>query len=169
MEAYSGRGNAYDELKQYDLAIADWSKMIELFPDDAQGYNNRGISYTSVKKYDLAIADYLKILELRPDYAYGYNNLAFVYLLQKSKELAQQNAEKSKELMPEIKSSDLKRGGAGVRAMACDRQGNLLDDFLILEQKNIINVCNTPSPAATASLAIGEMVMQRALKQLEEK
>ena len=51
--------------------------------------------------------------------------------------------------------------------MACDKDGNLLDDFMILEQEKIINVCNTPSPAATASLAIGEMVMERALKQLE--
>ncbi|MEM9885158.1 MAG: L-2-hydroxyglutarate oxidase [Bacteroidota bacterium] len=73
---------------------------------------------------------------------------------------------KLQQLLPSIKTSDLKRGGAGVRAMACDVQGNLIDDFLILEQKNIINVCNAPSPAATASLAIGEMVMMKVLKQM---
>lgn len=74
---------------------------------------------------------------------------------------------KLQQLLPAIKSKDLKRGGSGVRAMACDKEGNLLDDFMILEQEKIINVCNTPSPAATASLAIGEMVMERASRQLE--
>ncbi len=83
----------------------------------------------------------------------SYSKAAFVKALQK--------------LLPDIKSSDLKRGGTGVRAMACDLQGNLIDDFLILEQPRIINVCNAPSPAATASLAIGETVMQKAAKQLE--
>jgi len=61
-------------------------------------------------------------------------------------------------LIPEIQESDLVEGGAGVRAQACDRTGGLVDDFLILEEERVINVCNTPSPAATSSLAIGETV-----------
>lgn len=61
-------------------------------------------------------------------------------------------------LIPEIQESDLAPGGAGVRAQACDRTGGLLDDFLILEERHAINVCNAPSPAATSSLAIGETV-----------
>ncbi len=68
-------------------------------------------------------------------------------------------------LIPEIKESDLVEGGAGVRAQACDRNGGLVDDFLILEDKQVINVCNAPSPAATSSLAIGETVSQLALKR----
>ncbi len=67
-------------------------------------------------------------------------------------------------LIPEIKESDLVVGGAGVRAQACDREGGLVDDFLILEQNHVINVCNAPSPAATSSLAIGETVSTLALK-----
>ncbi len=69
-------------------------------------------------------------------------------------------------LIPEIQSSDLIYGGAGVRAQACDRTGGLVDDFLILENKNVINVCNAPSPAATSSLAIGETVASLAMKKL---
>lgn len=69
-------------------------------------------------------------------------------------------------LIPEVGEQDLKRGNSGVRAMACDPQGNLIDDFLILEKPSIINLCNAPSPAATASLAIGEMLASRALKKL---
>ena len=66
-------------------------------------------------------------------------------------------------LIPEIVESDLAPGGAGVRAQACDRSGGLVDDFLILEEKKVINVCNAPSPAATSSLAIGETVSKLAL------
>lgn len=69
-------------------------------------------------------------------------------------------------LIPEIKESDLVTGGAGVRAQACDRTGGLVDDFLIVEEQQVVNVCNAPSPAATSSLAIGESVSAIALKKL---
>lgn len=69
-------------------------------------------------------------------------------------------------LLPEIREDDLEDGGAGVRAQACDRTGGLVDDFMILEDKRVINVCNAPSPAATSSLAIGETVSTLALKHL---
>lgn len=71
-------------------------------------------------------------------------------------------------LVPEIQMEDLVEGGAGVRAQACDRNGGLVDDFLILESENAINVCNAPSPAATSSLAIGETVAKLALKRLKK-
>jgi L-2-hydroxyglutarate oxidase len=68
-------------------------------------------------------------------------------------------------LIPEIQESDLVEGGAGVRAQACDRNGGLVDDFLILEDIRVINVCNAPSPAATSSLSIGETIAKLALKR----
>jgi L-2-hydroxyglutarate oxidase len=64
-------------------------------------------------------------------------------------------------LVPEIRSDDLERGGAGVRAQAVDNYGNLLDDFHIVETPNALHVLNAPSPAATASLAIGEYIAAR--------
>ncbi|UBM58135.1 L-2-hydroxyglutarate oxidase [Marinilongibacter aquaticus] len=70
------------------------------------------------------------------------------------------------ELIPEIKAEDLVPGGAGVRAQACDVRGGLLDDFAIIENKQAINVCNAPSPAATSSLSIGQTVAGKALKRL---
>lgn len=69
-------------------------------------------------------------------------------------------------LIPEIEEKDLVEGGAGVRAQACDRTGGLVDDFMILEEKGAINVCNAPSPAATSSLSIGDTVAQLALKRI---
>jgi len=71
-------------------------------------------------------------------------------------------------LVPEISAEDVIPGRSGVRAMACDRAGNLLDDFLILTRPRIVNVCNAPSPAATASLAVGETVAQKVLKMDDE-
>ncbi|HET8859171.1 L-2-hydroxyglutarate oxidase [Marivirga sp.] len=68
-------------------------------------------------------------------------------------------------LLPDITEDDLTPGGAGVRAQACDRNGGLIDDFLILEERNAINVCNAPSPAATSSLSIGDHVSDLALKR----
>ena len=62
------------------------------------------------------------------------------------------------QLIPDIQQSDLVPGGSGVRAQACDRDGGLIDDFLIIEGDHYINVGNAPSPAATSSLAIGERI-----------
>ena len=65
--------------------------------------------------------------------------------------------------VPEIKRSDLVTGGAGVRAQACDRKGHLIDDFVFIEGEHMIHVLNAPSPAATASLAIGMTIAEKAL------
>ena len=82
----------------------------------------------------------------------SYSKAAFTKALQK--------------LMPEIREKDLIEGGDGVRVQVCDRTGGLLDDFLILEDKQVINVCNAPSPAATSSLSIGKTVADWAAKRL---
>ncbi len=62
-------------------------------------------------------------------------------------------------LVPEISIDDLEQGGSGIRAQAIDKKGDLIDDFLILQDKNIIHICNAPSPAATASLAIADYIV----------
>ena len=67
-------------------------------------------------------------------------------------------------LIPEIKADDLSIGDSGVRAQACDIKGRLLDDFDIRINRNIIHVCNAPSPAATSSLAIAEIISDRVLQ-----
>jgi L-2-hydroxyglutarate oxidase len=66
------------------------------------------------------------------------------------------------ELMPEITSADLGPGGAGVRAQALDPAGRLVDDFHIVEAERQVHVLNAPSPAATASIAIGRAIAERA-------
>lgn len=69
-------------------------------------------------------------------------------------------------LIPAISSDSLKPGGAGIRAQACSREGALLDDFQLVESERVIHVCNAPSPAATASISIGETIAEMADAQL---
>jgi L-2-hydroxyglutarate oxidase LhgO len=69
-------------------------------------------------------------------------------------------------LVPEIREQDLETGGAGVRAQAMTANGKLVEDFHFEEQRGILHVVNAPSPAATASLAIGSKIVERVLPQL---
>jgi (S)-2-hydroxyglutarate dehydrogenase len=66
-----------------------------------------------------------------------------------------------KRLMPEIEKHHLKPAPSGVRAQALSRDGSLVDDFWIVESDRVVNVCNAPSPAATASLNIGRLVVEK--------
>jgi L-2-hydroxyglutarate oxidase len=66
------------------------------------------------------------------------------------------------QLIPEIQENDLEPGGSGVRAMAVDRRGRMIDDFHIEETPGAIHVLNAPSPAATSSLMIGKHIAGKA-------
>jgi L-2-hydroxyglutarate oxidase len=69
-------------------------------------------------------------------------------------------------LVPEVTEDDLERGGAGVRAQAIAPDGTLLDDFAVATTARMVHVVNAPSPAATASFAIGRHVAALALERL---
>ncbi len=68
----------------------------------------------------------------------------------------------ARKLLPGLGDRDVRRSRSGVRAQAVDREGRLVDDFLIADADRSIHVLNAPSPAATASLAIGEEIARRA-------
>jgi L-2-hydroxyglutarate oxidase len=70
-----------------------------------------------------------------------------------------------RELVPEIGAADLAPGGSGVRAQALSPDGRLVDDFHIVEAPRQIHVLNAPSPAATASLAIGRVIARQAISR----
>lgn len=86
------------------------------------------------------------------EYYRSFSKQAFVKALQR--------------LIPAVNAEDLEPGGAGIRAQACDRAGNLLDDFDIRVVDRAVFVCNAPSPGATASLSIGARVSEQVLKLL---
>ena len=69
-------------------------------------------------------------------------------------------------LVPAIQGSDLVPGGSGVRAQAMDETGKLLDDFCIVQSERFIHVLNAPSPAATASFAIGSIIAAQAFQNI---
>ncbi len=79
------------------------------------------------------------------EYLRSWSKRAFVRSLQK--------------LVPEITEQDLVPGGSGVRAQALSRDGKLIDDFRFAYADGVLHVCNVPSPAATASLAIAKYVV----------
>jgi L-2-hydroxyglutarate oxidase len=70
-------------------------------------------------------------------------------------------------LVPEIEARDLRYRGSGVRAQALAPDGRLLDDFHIVEAERQIHVLNAPSPAATASIAIGREIAARARQRFD--
>lgn len=80
----------------------------------------------------------------------SFNKAAFVWALQ--------------QLLPVLQRDDLVPGGAGVRAQAVEPDGKLVDDFRIIEADRMIHVLNAPSPAATASLSIGDTIAGMAEK-----
>lgn len=84
----------------------------------------------------------------------SYNKSAFVKSVQK--------------MLPELRAEDIGPYRAGVRAQAMDGRGNLIDDFCFVETPKAIHVLNAPSPAATASLAIGQYIAEKALATWSE-
>ena len=67
-----------------------------------------------------------------------------------------------KKMIPTLQMEDITKGRSGVRAMALGNDGEVIDDFKIVRNKNNLHVLNAPSPAATACLAIGQQIMEKA-------
>lgn len=116
------------------------------------------------RKRDIHLAELFETL-LFP----GFHQIALKYWKEGSEEMYRSFSKAAfvrslQKLVPKIQSEDLVPGGAGVRAQACTREGKLVDDFLIINNKRIINVCNAPSPAATSSLSIGETIAKEIFK-----
>ncbi len=87
------------------------------------------------------------------EYHRSWSKAAFVRALQR--------------LMPELTSDDLVPGGSGIRAQALSVDGRLIDDFHFAYTPGMVHVCNVPSPAATASLAIGKYIVDTVVNRVE--
>lgn len=135
---------------------------IEAGPNAVLAFKREGYN-----RYDFNFA------ELTETLAYpGFRKLAIKYWREGLDEMYRSYSKSAfvkalQHLIPEVTEADLQRGGAGVRAMACGRNGEILDDYVIYEKSRVINVCNAPSPAATSSLSIGETIAEKVLKQVK--
>lgn len=129
------------------------SNEVEAGPNAVFAFKREGYKKTDINLYDLVESlFYPGFIKMAAkywqvglgEYFRSFSKRAFVNALKK--------------LIPEISTSHLIKGGSGVRGQACSKNGNLIDDFLIEQHNNVIHICNAPSPAATASLAIGETI-----------
>jgi L-2-hydroxyglutarate oxidase len=134
---------------------------IEAGPNAVLAFAREGYKWTTINPWDLAeslcfpglwrfLAKYPSMCgyEIRR----SFSKAEFTRSLQK--------------LVPEIRAGDLEPGGAGVRAQAMLPEGKLVDDFHFEEARGMLHVINAPSPAATASLAIGLRISEKILPQL---
>jgi L-2-hydroxyglutarate oxidase len=112
--------------------------------------------------------------ELREIVTYpGFIKLSLKYWRKGAQELLQSLSKRvylnaARHLIPEVEMDDFVPSPSGVRAQALRPNGELVDDFLIKETDRVVNVINAASPAATASLNIGRLIVQDHLaKRLE--
>jgi tetratricopeptide (TPR) repeat protein len=82
---YNNRGTAYGEKGQYDQAISDFNRAIEINPRYTMAYNNRGIVYRLKGRYDQAISDFNKAIGINPLDPEAYNNLAWLFATAKAR------------------------------------------------------------------------------------
>ncbi|MBC8259700.1 MAG: L-2-hydroxyglutarate oxidase [SAR324 cluster bacterium] len=133
---------------------------LECGPNAVLAFAREGYTRSTVNVLELAeVLSYPGFLKLAAKYWRAgagemwrsFSKAAFVKALQR--------------LIPEISAADLAVAPAGIRAQAVLSNGKLVDDFLIQENKNIINVGNAPSPAATSSLNIGRHIVETVAKR----
>ena len=131
---------------------------IEAGPNAVLAFSKEGYKWTDINFVDLTkVLTYPGMIKLGKKYLKtglsemyrSLNKKVFVKEIQK--------------LINGVSSEDITQIPSGVRAQAVDEEGNLLDDFLFEEGSNSLHVLNSPSPAATASLAIGESIASKIL------
>jgi 2-hydroxyglutarate dehydrogenase len=69
--------------------------------------------------------------------------------------------------VPELRTEHVAPGPAGIRAQAVARDGTLIDDFVVSDTPRALHVRNAPSPAATASLALADLIADRVGPRLD--
>ncbi len=93
-------GVTFSQQGQYDLALTEFNKAIEIDPLSADAYNNRGINYSKKDQYELAIADFSQSLKLTPDDVKVIYNRGITYALMGNENLAMSDLKRCIELSP---------------------------------------------------------------------
>ena len=126
---------------------------IEAGPNAVLAFAREGYRKTDINVRDLFDAlsyrGFLRFLKRYPSIAWYELRRSF------SRELFCRSLQR---LVPEVRKEDLDTGGSGVRAQAISPAGELVQEFCLIARPNALHVLNAPSPAATASLAIGREI-----------
>jgi tetratricopeptide (TPR) repeat protein len=109
-DGYHGRGFTYFAKNQYDLAIADFTKALELDPNYLVAHYNRGVAYFDLGQYDQAIADFTKAMELGLKGKGSYHIRGLAYAKQGQYDLAIADFSKVLELDPKDAATYNNRG-----------------------------------------------------------
>lgn len=120
-----------------------------------------GLKREGYKKTDFHLFDALETLFYK-----GFRKIAWKYMRPGLDEMTRSFSKKKfvkslQKLIPEVRAEDLEPAPAGVRAQALKADGQLVDDFYLVQGPRAIHVCNAPSPAATASLEIGKHIVEK--------
>ena len=102
LPSYFARGTAHLEAFDFDSAIADFTRAIEVEPNDAFAYTNRGSAHYEKGEFDHAIADLNKALELNPKSALVYCNLGWTYEAMHDEQKAIAHYRKAIEIDPSL-------------------------------------------------------------------
>lgn len=133
---------------------------IEAGPNAVLAFQREGY-----RKTDFSLTDFTQMM-----FYSGFWKMASKYYTMGLREFYRSLSKKAfinslQKLLPDIQEEDIEPGGAGVRAQALTPDGKLVDDFRIIETKQMIHVLNAPSPAATASISIGRTIAKMALNK----
>ena len=121
-KTYHDLGVKYLEQNEYDLAISEFSKALEIYPVSAATYNNRGFAYAKKGRYDLAISDFTKALEIEPNGAQAYCNRGTTYVVKGQFDIAILDLNKCLNLDP-INAYAYDARGSVLAGLACSDWG----------------------------------------------
>ena len=132
---------------------------VESGPNAVFAYKREGY-----KKTDFDFFEFFNSIFYKGFIIFGLKNLK-IGLYEIYRSLSKKAYLKSlQKLIPMIKLDDIEVGNSGVRAQAISNDGEIIDDFLIINSNGVVNVCNAPSPAATSCFAIGDEIKDIILK-----
>ena len=114
-KAYNNRGDAYNIAKQYELALKDLDRCIQLKYDYPDAYYNRGLCYYYLGKYPEAIRDYDSAIQYNPELAVAWFNRSGTYYALKNYPQALSDVLKAKELGKDIDPKYIEALQAGIK------------------------------------------------------
>jgi tetratricopeptide (TPR) repeat protein len=125
-EVYVTRGTAYFELWNYEQAIADYTKSIEINANDAKVWHYRGLAFEQIEQYELALKDYAHVIELDPLFEDAFINQGTTYGKMGDYPRAIASFSRGIEIKPDDPNGYFNRGNAYFRTNEFDKA---IEDF----------------------------------------